>query len=402
MPVNRKANILLVDDRDENLLALQAVLAELGQNLVPAHSGEEALRQLSQQEFAAIVLDVQMPGMDGFETAGQIRSRQSLRELPIIFLTAIHRDEAHTLKGYSLGAIDYIYKPFSADALKAKISFFVQLFQTRQRVQHQTELLSQASQNLEQQVLERTRDLEATNRRLKCEISEREQVEKELRRSEEELEDLFDNASTAIHWLGAKGEILRANQAELDLVGYKREEYVGHNIREFHADPHVIEDFLDRLSRNETLLNYEARLRCKDGSLKHVLINSNVRWEDKEFVHTRCFTRDITERLQGEQALSQLAAIVDSSDDAILSKTLDGIIVSWNAGAERLYGYSAEEIRGRPVSILAPDDRAEEMVQILSRLRQGERIDQYETVRQHKDGYRVDVSLSISPIKNRA
>ena len=402
MPVSPKANILLVDDRDENLLALEAVLADLGENVVLARSGEEALQQLSGKEFAVIVLDVQMPGMDGFETAERIRSRQSLREIPIILLTAIHHDEKNTLKGYSVGAVDYIYKPFSIEVLKAKIRFFVELFRTRQRVQYQSELLSQARQDLEQQVLEGTRDLEAANRQLKFEIIEHARVEKELRRSQQELEDLFDNASTGIHWLAADGKILRANQAELDLVGYNREEYVGHNIREFHADPHVIEEFLDRLSRNETLFNYEARLRHKDGSLRHVLINSNVRWEGKEFIHTRCFTRDITERLRTDHSLSRLAAIVNSSDDAILSKTLDGIIVSWNAGAERLYGYSAEEVRGQPVSILAPDDRAEEMVEILRRLRQGERIDHYETVRLHKDGHRVYVSLSISPIKNRA
>jgi PAS domain S-box-containing protein len=101
-------------------------------------------------------------------------------------------------------------------------------------------------------------------------------MEAELRRSQQELKDLFDNATTAIHWVGPDGEILQVNQAELNLVGYTREEYVGHNIREFHADLPVIEDILDRLSRHETLLNYEARLRCKDGSLKYVLINSNV------------------------------------------------------------------------------------------------------------------------------
>jgi PAS domain S-box-containing protein len=132
---------------------------------------------------------------------------------------------------------------------------------------------------------------------------EQKQVEAALRRSQQDLRDFVENATVGMHWVQADGTIAWANQAELDLLGYTRPEYIGHLITEFHVDQDVIDDILQRLSRNETLCNYEARLRRKDGSICHVLINSNVFWQDGEFIHTRCFTRDITDRKQVEAAL---------------------------------------------------------------------------------------------------
>jgi PAS domain S-box-containing protein len=142
----------------------------------------------------------------------------------------------------------------------------------------------------------------------------------ELRRRERELADFIENASVSLHWVGGDGTILWANQAELDLLGYTREEYIGRKINEFHADRDVISDILRRLTNRETLHDYEARLKCKDGSVRHVLINSNVMWEEDRFVHTRCFTRDITERKRAEEELresrSQLAELLKREQSA--------------------------------------------------------------------------------------
>jgi signal transduction histidine kinase len=120
--------ILLVDDRPDNLLALRAVLEPLGLDLVEAGSGEEALRHLLAGEFALIVLDVQMPVLDGFETARLIRGRERTRYVPIIFLTAISGEPEHYLRGYQSGAVDYVYKPFEPEILRAKVSVFVELW----------------------------------------------------------------------------------------------------------------------------------------------------------------------------------------------------------------------------------------------------------------------------------
>src|ERR1700687_2266007 len=136
---------------------------------------------------------------------------------------------------------------------------------------------------------------------LDAQTAERERAEKSLARSQRELADFFDNATIGCHWVGADGTILRANQAELDLLGYARDEYVGHHIAEFHVDQPVIEDMLQRLKGGETLRNWEARLRCKDGGIRDVLIDSNALFEDGQFVHTRCFTRDVTDRKRAEE-----------------------------------------------------------------------------------------------------
>ncbi len=134
----------------------------------------------------------------------------------------------------------------------------------------------------------------------------RESAEAALRRRDAEMDDFFENAAMALHWVGPDGTILRANRAELDLLGYAREEYVGRRIGEFHADQPVLDDILRRLRAGETIHDYEARLRCKDGSIKHVLIDSNVRWESGAFQYTRCFTRDITDRKRAEAEREKL------------------------------------------------------------------------------------------------
>ncbi|HLX30522.1 MAG TPA: PAS domain S-box protein [Casimicrobiaceae bacterium] len=148
-------------------------------------------------------------------------------------------------------------------------------------------------------------------------VTHRRRAERELRRSEQLLSEFFENAAVGLHWVGPDGIVLRVNQTELDLLGYTREEYVGRHIAEFHADVPVINDILERLSCGECLEAYEARLRCKDGSLKHVLISSNVLWENGKFVHTRCFTRDITAQKQAENALRDEIAVRERAEAAL-------------------------------------------------------------------------------------
>jgi PAS domain S-box-containing protein len=226
----------------------------------------------------------------------------------------------------------------------------------------------------------------------------RRRSEGELRQRERELTDFFENATVGLHWVGADGKIIWANRAELELLGYTREEYIGRHISEFHDDQETIGDILRRLAGGEELHGYEARLRAKDGSVRHVAINSNVYWKDGEFVHTRCFTRDITERKREEESRALLSAIVESSDDAIISSTLDGRVASWNVGAEKMFGYTAAEAIGQDVSLLAPPERAGEAKRLFARFREDPSAIQYETVRVRKDGRRVDVAITLSPI----
>src|SRR4028118_1641405 len=152
--IDGPVNILLVDDRPENLLALEAILETLGQNLVRAHSGHEALKHLLRDDFAVILLDVQMPGIDGFETAALIKERDRTRHIPIIFVTAISKDERYVFQGYSAGAVDYFSKPFNPDILKSKVSVFVELFKKSEQVKQQANLLRLSEQREKERELE--------------------------------------------------------------------------------------------------------------------------------------------------------------------------------------------------------------------------------------------------------
>ena len=159
-------SILLVDDRPENLLALEAALEPLGQDLVKASSGEEALRLLLRQEFAVILLDVQMPGMDGFDTAIEIKQREKTKDIPIIFLTAISREPHHALRGYSTGAVDYMSKPFDPWVLRAKVAVFVDLYEKSSLLKKQKELLGQRLDErlrAEKALEEKAQELERSN-----------------------------------------------------------------------------------------------------------------------------------------------------------------------------------------------------------------------------------------------
>jgi len=177
-PPDAKVNILLVDDRPDKLLALEAILSSLNQNLIQVHSGKEALRRLLKLDFAVILLDVSMPGMDGFETAALIRKRINSEHTPIIFITAIGNSENHIAKGYQLGAVDYMLAPIIPEILRTKVSVFVELYKKTELIQRQAEELrrdiaarqraeeqiSQLNQQLEQRVVALTeinRELEA-------------------------------------------------------------------------------------------------------------------------------------------------------------------------------------------------------------------------------------------------
>jgi two-component system sensor histidine kinase/response regulator len=168
-PGRGEVSILIVDDTPENLVAMEAVLADIGR-LVKVTSGQEALRVLLKEEFAVILLDVNMPGMNGFETAALIRQRKQTEHVPIIFVTAISTTDTHMFKGYSLGAVDYIFTPVNAEVLRSKVSVFVELVRKSQAVKLQAKQLQEA------------------NEILRTEIATRKKAEEALKESNDELE----------------------------------------------------------------------------------------------------------------------------------------------------------------------------------------------------------------------
>ena len=183
MTEDRRVKLLLVDDRQENLVALQAILEPLGQGLVLAHSGEEALKCVLQHDFACILLDVQMPEMNGFDVAQIIKSREKSRYIPIIFLSAISKEDSYVFKGYSMGAVDYVFKPFNPDVLRSKVAVFVDLYLKQQQIIEQAELLAE-SQRRELELEHRAELLEAEAKSA-AQLAE---LNKQLQERQQELE----------------------------------------------------------------------------------------------------------------------------------------------------------------------------------------------------------------------
>jgi PAS domain S-box-containing protein len=177
-------------------------------------------------------------------------------------------------------------------------------------------------------------------------ITQQKEIQKELDWKTKELQDYVDNATIGLHWVDGNGIIIWANKAELDMLGYTKEEYIGHNISEFHVSREKINDILKRLSCNETLNSYESALRCKDGSVKTVHISSNVFWHNEEFIHTRCFTVDITEQKKLFQALKeselQHRKLIECLQTPLYTTDAEGRITLYNKAAVNLWGREPE------------------------------------------------------------
>ncbi|HEY1638834.1 MAG TPA: PAS domain S-box protein [Rhizomicrobium sp.] len=222
-----------------------------------------------------------------------------------------------------------------------------------------------------------------------------------------ELEDFFENGAVGLHLVGPDGTILRANQAELDMMGYTAAEYLGHNIAEFHADRHVIDDILARLSGGQKLDKYPARLLAKDGSIRHVVITSSVQFRDGKFINTRCFTLDVTGWKEAEEALKErdqlLAATYENADIGISQADAEGRLIRVNESLCQITGYTREELLSRTFFDLThPDDRERDR-SLYEKQVSGE-VDRYRIEKRYvrRDGSVVWVSVNSSSVRDGA
>ena len=271
------ARILMVDDHPPNLLALDAILDPLGQDLVHAHSGEQALRRLLESDFALILMDVQMPGIDGIQTAKLIKERPRNRHIPIIFLTAIHKDPAYIFRGYKEGAVDYLLKPFDAEILRAKVSVFVDLWRKNELLRRQQAML-------------RARDLIA--------------VEK---RGELRFRNLTDSMPQCVWAAKRDGEIYYCNRIWKEYAGEEA------GITFFDAVPQ--EDLSEvRKAYQEAIvsgkpLEREQRLRRKDGTWRWHLCRMVPEHDERGRVSGWiCTATDIDQHKRIEEANRTLLA----------------------------------------------------------------------------------------------
>jgi PAS domain S-box-containing protein len=401
-PALEPVNILLVDDESRNLDALESILEPMpGLKLFRVMSADDALLAILHNEFACIVLDIQMPGMSGLDLARQIKTRKRNQHIPIIFLTAFFLDEKDIILGYGVGAVDYLTKPINPEILKSKVGAFVDLFRI-------TRALATANHTLELEVGQRKKAEEAlqlANNELERRVQER---TAELALSEERYKQVVSNLPVAIYTTDATGRITLYNDAAFELWGRAPETgkdlWCGlHRIFQpagtemtFEESPMAV-----TLKTGTPVRGQEIIIERPDGVRRNVLpYPTPICDASGKITGTVNLLLDVTERNIAHLVTQRLAAIVESSDDAIIGKDTNGIITNWNYGAERIFKYKYQEAVGQSIMMLIPPERHSEEIEILARVRLGEQVKHFETVRRRKDGALIDVSLTISPVKD--
>jgi PAS domain S-box-containing protein len=294
-----RVNILLVDDRPENLLALEAILMGLGHNLVKAASGREALRHLLDQEFAVILLDVQMPDMDGYETATLIRSLDRLQHTPIIFLTAFDKSESSLFRGYSVGAVDYIFKPFSPEVMQAKVSVFIDLYCKSAEIRRQAELLRNAN-----------RELAKTNKLLGGLTTDLEQMNRELFRERDFINAVLETAGSLVIVFNREGKIERFNHWCEIVSGYTFREVQDQYLWDMllaEEDIAEVKAVFARIIAGEYPIESESRWLTSDGRSRTIAWNTTALHDDTgEVSHIIRTGIDVTERKLAEEEIRVL------------------------------------------------------------------------------------------------
>jgi diguanylate cyclase (GGDEF)-like protein/PAS domain S-box-containing protein len=288
---NEIVNILLVDDRPENLLALEAIIERSDYHLIKASSGEEALIQLLKYEVAVILMDVQMPGVDGFETAKIIKARERTKNIPIIFITANNLDSKHIFLGYSVGAIDYILKPFDPFVLKSKIEIFVEMYRINQKYIRQAEIL-----------IEKTKELANINQELTNKSND-------LLESEALANVIGETTIDSMIIMDYQGLILKVNPAFHKTFFYTKDEIVGRNITLLFPDDKSKEFVKNMLGAIHTVddTNLNEVLACrKDGDWFYAEIQIGKRYVKNKSI-VACTLRDITKRKHAQELITHMA-----------------------------------------------------------------------------------------------
>ena len=264
------------------------------------------------------------------------------------------------------------------------------------------ERIQQQSNELEQRVLKRTAELTRTTERLQVEVVERRRAEDAIRESQQLLQAIIDNTPAVIYVKDMQGRYLMVNQRYSELFHLRGDAIIGKSDHEiFPAETADAVGAMDqRVLQAQAPITEEEVMPLDDGPHTYLSVKAPLRDEHGRVHGVFGISTDISERKRIDEVRLRLASIVQSSDDAIISKTLDGIITSWNPGAQRLFGYSAEEAVGQPMALLVPPDRAQEELDILARIATGESVDHFETVRRHQTGTLIDVSVTISPIRD--
>jgi PAS domain S-box-containing protein len=358
------ARIVLADDNADMREYVRRLLSDRYE-VIAVGDGEAALAKAHERAPDLILSDVMMPRLDGFGLLRAVRADETLKSVPVILLSARAGEESR-VEGLNAGADDYLVKPFSARELRARVNSSLQMASLRREAAeaaHETEL---------------------------------------------RFREIIDALPAAIYTTDADGRLTHFNQAAVRFSGHTPQLGTDQwcvSWKLYYPDGtpmrHDECPMAIALREGRIIEGAEAIAERPDGTRRWFTpFPTPLRDKSGKVIGGINMLVDITERKEAERTNSLLAAIVDSSDDAIISKNLDGVIMSWNKGAERIFGYTAEEAVGQHITLLIPQELHAEENEILARLRRGERIDHFQTTRRRKDGTTLNVSLTISPVRD--
>jgi PAS domain S-box-containing protein len=364
-PGDAKAqHILLADDNADMRNYVRRLLVQSGYAVEAVSDGMAALGAAQARKPDLVLTDVMMPGLDGFGLLHELRADPKLAELPIILLSA-RAGEGARIEGMQAGADDYLIKPFSARELLACVGSHLKMARFRSETAEAVRLRTA------------------------------------------QFETLLNTAPLGVYLVDADFRIREVNPVATPMfaaipggvIGRDFDEII-HLIREPEDADEIARRFQHTLETGESYIApARPEFRADPGTTEYYEWRlDRILLPDRRF-GVVCYFQDVSDRTRAEMNANLLASIVESSEDAIVSKDLNGIIRSWNRGAERVFGYTAAEVVGKSIAILIPPDRLEEEPKILERLKRGERVEHFETIRVRKDGSLLNVSLTISPVK---
>jgi PAS domain S-box-containing protein len=356
--------ILLADDNADMRNYVRRLLVQCGYEVEAVADGSAALGAARARRPDLILTDVMMPELDGFGLLHELRADPALGMVPVILLSARAGEETR-IEGMHAGADDYLIKPFSARELLVRVESHLNMV------------------------------------RLRYEAAEA------LRLRTAQFETLLNHAPMGVYVVDADFRIREVNPVAMPAFGDIPGGIAGRDFDD------VIQTLWEKECADEIASIFRHTMKTGESHIAPEWSGYRVDRRVTEYYEWRldrivlpdgrfgvvCYFRDIHDRRRAEQNANLLASIVESSEDAIVSKDLDGYIMSWNGGAERLFGYTADEVVGRSIAIIIPPDRLEEEPKILERLKRGERVEHFETIRMRKDGSLLNVSLTISPVK---
>jgi PAS domain S-box-containing protein len=414
--------VLVVEDEPTQRLKLAGILTEAGYSVDVACNGEEGLASARINPPHLVLSDIEMPQMDGYELCQRIRADQRLHGTKVVLLTS-HSDVTDVVTGLAKGADSYIAKPYDITALLEIVQTLLESgedpagHESAEVLQVRLEGRTLQVRSTRQQILNfflnmyrdavtRREELSIANEglhyyseKLTHLVEERTAV---LRESERRFREMLENINLIALTLDNNGKITFCNDYLLTLTGWNREEVINQDWFEKFVpqetaspkDPHF-----SSLAVSLFPTHHESHMLTKEGKLLTIQWNNTMlRDATGKTVGTASIGEDVTERNRAEEKANRLAAIVQSSEDAVIGKTLEGIITSWNRGAEKIYGYTEAEIVGASIVNLVPPGYKDEVQEILGKIRKKEHVEHYETLRRRKDGKDIFMSLTISPI----